>query len=121
MSATSEPSWEDVLDGIERDVARTHALLVLAVADPGDPAEARFAEIARQLMSADPVAPPLARMPAVPPALLERAQALRARIAEVRTELEAAMTTTRRQLAGTPAVAAPRAPEPAARFIDRTA
>jgi hypothetical protein len=114
----SVPSWEMVLHTVEQDVLRTEALLLLAVADLSNPAEAEVASAARTL--AQPPAgelPPLHSMPAVPPTLVERVQALRTRIAQVRTELETAMAANRRMSAGTN-IARPVAAQPQARFID---
>ena len=117
----SVPSWETVLHTVEQDVLRTEALLLLAVTDLSGPAEAEVASIARNLM--EPTAaelPPLHTMPAVPPTLLERVQALRERISQVRAELETAMSANRRLISETN-IARPLAPTPRARFIDTVA
>src|ERR1700759_3259691 len=101
------PSWETVLHTVEQDVLRTEALLLLAVADFNNPAEAEVASIARALMQpAGPELPPLQSMPVIPPTLLERIQALRERIAQVRAELELAMSANRRTVAETASVRA---------------
>lgn len=115
------PSWETVLHTVEQDVLRTEALLLLAVADLNNPAEAEVASIAKALMQpAGPELPPLQSMPVIPPTLLERIQALRARISQVRAELELAMSANRRLISETSAVR-PVAPDTRARFIDTVA
>jgi hypothetical protein len=120
-SAPTVPSWETVLHSVEQDVLRTEALLLLAVADLNNPAEAEVASAAKALMEPSlAVLPPLHEMPAVPPTLLERVQALRTRITQVRAELEQAMSANRRMAAGAK-IARPVAAQPQARFIDTVA
>lgn len=122
MTAVHVPSWETVLHTVEQDVLRTEALLLLAVADLDNPAEAHLASMARSLMHTDgPDLPPLHSMPVVPPSLLERIQALRERIAQVRAELELAMSANRRAAADNIAVRRGVPDNPGARFIDTVA
>ena len=114
----SLPSWEAVLHAVEQDVLRTEALLLLAVADLSNPAEAEVAAAARTVMSPSvPELPPLEMMPKVPPTLLERVQALRDRITQVRGDLERAMSANRRMVSRTNIVR-PVVHETRARFID---
>jgi hypothetical protein len=132
MTMAEVPSWETVLHTVEQDVLRTEALFVLAMADLNDPLEAQVASVAKRLAVGSEAAesdtggsdlPPLGMMPLVPTNLLERVQAMRMRISQVRAELELAMAQNRKQFAATTAPTAPRTPASGsiARFIDTTA
>jgi hypothetical protein len=117
----SVPCWETVLHTVEQDVLRTEALLLVAAADLSDPSQAELAAMARTFM--EPCVtelPSLEQMPVVPSSLLDRVQALRERISQVRGELERAMSVNRR-MASQANIARPVAQDSRARFIDTVA
>lgn len=122
MTMAEVPSWETVLHTVERDVLRTEALLVVAAANANDPDEARVASAARLLMQqvSDHTLPPLTTMPVLPPSLLERVQALRTRISQLRDELEFAMRANREMVAEISHIR-PATPGTPPRYIDTVA
>jgi hypothetical protein len=93
QTALPPDSWEAVLAAVEADVNRTEQLLGPTVTQPAPalaPAELMLP------VAEDPVLPPFAQMPPVPPELVERITELRARIVELRADLERCLAAARR-------------------------
>lgn len=83
---TAQPSWEEVLDAVSEDVARTAELLFDRVDDVAD----------YQRVVAPVTLPDIADMPPVNEELRQRIGDLRSRIAALQAELSAALAEGRR-------------------------
>jgi len=122
MTSPGTDSWEAVLAAVEADVRRTESLL--ATKPPAVAAASAPALAPAELMlpaTEEPVLPPLAQMPPVPPELVERITELRSRIVELTADLERCLAAARRRdaLASRPLHVAPAVERP--HFVDRRA